>query len=154
MYTIRDRLVYIRVKIIRSTIRCLKSDLVMILCGPISVTIKSNNEAHTSRPIRYATVQHVILVYIQQNQSPQDRSGYVWGRHERSKKSPQSRTSLLLHLLFALPAITVAARLGGQMSTIIRLIVRTVRHCAGVKNSLKWPPPTNRCGVAFFGRTF
>lgn len=96
---------------------------------------------------RSSLLRHAILVYIQQNQSPQDRSGYVWGRHERSKKSPQSRTSLLLHLLFALPAITVAARLGGQMSTIIRLIVRTVRHCAGVKNSLKWPPPTNRCGV-------
>lgn len=97
---------------------------------------------------RSSLLRHAILVYIQQNQSPQEsKSGYVWGRHERSKKSPQSRTSLLLHLLFALPAITVAARLGGQMSTIIRLIVRTVRHCAGVKNSLKWPPPTNRCGV-------
>lgn len=118
---------------------------------PISGMIKSNNEAHTSiyNKIcdRSSLLKHVIVVYIQQNQSPQDRSGYVWGRHERGKKSPQSRTSLLLHLLFALPAITVAARLGGQMSTIIRLIVRTVRHCAGVKNSLKWPPPTNRCGV-------
>lgn len=48
MYTIRNRMVYIRVKIIRSTIRCLKSDLGMILCGPIGGTIKSNNEAHTS----------------------------------------------------------------------------------------------------------
>lgn len=43
MYIIRNSMVYIRVKIIR----CLKSDLVMILCGPISGTIKSNNEAHT-----------------------------------------------------------------------------------------------------------
>lgn len=51
MYTIRNRMVYIRVKIIRSTIRCLKSDLVMrhdIMWPHHSGTIKSNNEAHTS----------------------------------------------------------------------------------------------------------
>lgn len=76
------------------------------------------------------------MLRTQKYHSTEGGSGYVWGRHERDKKSLQSRTSLLLHLLFAILAITVAARRGDQMSTIIRLIVRTVRHCAGVKNSL------------------